>query len=121
MSTVMHYTCLYHYAVYICLIIHIHCYIQSAPGVRPIKAQQNPATWMLEAIGAGTVAAVSNTDFARYYKESALCAANIIYTDALCNDSDTTSPATEKECRYVYRLYILYVYFIYSVCLHYIL
>ena len=68
---------------------------------------------MLEAIGAGTVAAVSNTDFARYYKESALCAANIIYTDALCNDSDTTSPATEKECRYIYTLYVLYIYTLY--------
>ena len=64
---------------------------------------------MLEAIGAGTVAAVSNTDFARYYKESALCAANIIYTDALCHDSDTTGPATEKDCRYIY-LYHKYVY-----------
>jgi hypothetical protein len=46
-------------------------YFESIPGVSPIHLHQNPATWMLEAIGAGTGAAKESvTDFHVYYKQS---------------------------------------------------
>jgi hypothetical protein len=52
--------------------------------VREIAPQQNPATWMLEVIGAGTSAAENSTDFHAYYTTSALAAANAVHTEELC-------------------------------------
>jgi energy-coupling factor transporter ATP-binding protein EcfA2/ABC-type multidrug transport system permease subunit len=48
-------------------------YFEAIPGVNPIHLHQNPATWMLESIGAGTGAAKESvTDFHIYYKQSSL-------------------------------------------------
>ncbi|KAG2783637.1 ABC transporter G family member 29 [Phytophthora cactorum] len=48
-------------------------YFEAAPGVTPIEPGYNPATWMLECIGAG-VGASSRTemDFAEYFSKSDL-------------------------------------------------
>ncbi|KAG6953501.1 hypothetical protein JG688_00012793 [Phytophthora aleatoria] len=48
-------------------------YFEAAPGVNPIEPGYNPATWMLECIGAG-VGASSGTgmDFAEYFSKSEL-------------------------------------------------
>lgn len=48
-------------------------YFEAAPGVTPIEPGYNPATWMLECIGAGVGATVaSGVDFATQYDQSAL-------------------------------------------------
>ena len=47
-------------------------YLEAVPGVQPIKAGENPATWMLEVTGGASVTgkskAAAKVDFAEYYK-----------------------------------------------------
>jgi ABC-type multidrug transport system ATPase subunit len=63
-------------------------YFQAAPGTPPC-GRQNPATWMLELIGAGTGGGGdgggSSVDFHQYYKQSTLCRVNTLKVDALCS------------------------------------
>jgi ABC-type multidrug transport system ATPase subunit/ABC-type multidrug transport system permease subunit len=48
-------------------------YFQAAPGVKPIEPGYNPATWMLECIGAGVSSGPSDSvDFAEHFLKSAL-------------------------------------------------
>lgn len=54
-------------------------FFEAAPEVSPIKPQVNPATWMLDVIGAGTSVATKNVDYHVYYTESALCEANEVH------------------------------------------
>jgi ABC-type multidrug transport system ATPase subunit len=68
-------------------------YFESAPGVSPC-GRHNPATWMLDVIGAGTgVTSDSNVDFHHFYKNSDLCRLNTTKVDALCSvrENDGTS------------------------------
>jgi len=55
-------------------------YMEAVPGTKPCPKGYNPATWMLEVIGAGTGAggdeARKQTDFAAVYRRSALKSAN---------------------------------------------
>eukprot|EP00981_Chlorochromonas_danica_P016054 scaffold15387_cov368-Ochromonas_danica.AAC.1 len=52
-------------------------YFEAAPNVSPMPHQVNPATWMLEVIGAGTSGQASTeTDYAAYYSSSTLCTVN---------------------------------------------
>jgi len=51
-------------------------FFEAIPGVQPIKPRQNPASWMLDVIGAGTGNSESITDFHVYYKQSTLCSMN---------------------------------------------
>jgi ABC-type multidrug transport system ATPase subunit len=83
-----------------------HCtnlirYFESAPSVRPIQEQQNPASWMLEAIGAGTSTARVAVDFAQFYNESELCDANNRYNQELCgpDESDKDTPFDDSKYR----------------------
>jgi hypothetical protein len=71
-------------------------YFETAPGVTPC-GRQNPATWMLDLIGAGTSSASSSgggdssgpsVDFHQYYKSSSLCAVNTIKVQGLCSTSE---------------------------------
>lgn len=46
-------------------------YLEDVPGVHPISAGENPATWMLEVTGGASVTGQSraaSVDFAEYYK-----------------------------------------------------
>lgn len=46
-------------------------YLEDVPGVHPIRAGENPATWMLEVTGGASVTGQSraaSVDFAEYYK-----------------------------------------------------
>jgi ABC-type multidrug transport system ATPase subunit/ABC-type multidrug transport system permease subunit len=46
-------------------------YLEAIPGVAPLPDKQNPATWMLEVIGAGVGHQPTDvTDFVRHFKES---------------------------------------------------
>lgn len=64
-------------------------YLEQVPGVVPISQHQNPAVWMLEAIGAGTASIANDTDFHAYYKTSGLCEANTIHLNSLIkNEND---------------------------------
>ncbi|KAG7395609.1 hypothetical protein PHYBOEH_003446 [Phytophthora boehmeriae] len=47
-------------------------YFEAAPGVNPIEPGYNPATWMLECIGAGVGATGTGTDFADHFMKSEL-------------------------------------------------
>lgn len=59
-------------------------YFESAPNVTPIPSQVNPATWMLEVIGAGTSGqSAVEVDFAAFYTSSTLCAANAVHLSSL--------------------------------------
>jgi ABC-type multidrug transport system ATPase subunit len=62
-------------------------YFESAPHVVPIGPTVNPATWMLDAIGAGTSTTQTATDFSHFYNESELCAVNMSHTNVLCSAS----------------------------------
>ena len=89
-------------------------YFESAPHVVPIGLTVNPATWMLDVIGAGTSNTQTATDFAHFYSESELCAVNLSHTNALCSASIAGSrddlesqnqigfvkPLAEKEMHY---------------------
>eukprot|EP00981_Chlorochromonas_danica_P012641 scaffold5237_cov170-Ochromonas_danica.AAC.17 len=59
-------------------------YFESAPNVTPIPSQVNPATWMLEVIGAGTSGqSATEVDFAAFYTSSTLCATNAVHLSSL--------------------------------------
>ncbi|RLN13749.1 hypothetical protein BBJ28_00017787 [Nothophytophthora sp. Chile5] len=45
-------------------------YFEGVPGVAPLTKGYNPATWMLEVIGAGVGHAAGATDFVQYFRES---------------------------------------------------
>ena len=64
--------------------INLINYFESIPGVAPKGRGVNPATWMLECIGAGTAATTSETDFHAHYKQSALCDMNTTKVRVLC-------------------------------------
>jgi len=71
-------------------------YFEGAQGVTPIKAQQNPASWMLECIGAGTAAVESLTDFHVYYKTSTLCSLNTEHLNAICTPPEDEDVSGHK-------------------------
>jgi hypothetical protein len=71
---------------------HLTNYFEAAPGVTPIRSHQNPATWMLEMIGAGTGGSKDSiTDFHSFYKQSALCQSIESKVNAL------SSPEEDRE------------------------
>lgn len=45
---------------------------QSVPNTIPIRDNANPATWMLEVIGAGTSGKTNSQLYADYYQRSSL-------------------------------------------------
>ena len=81
-------------------------YFEAIPGVTPKPSGVNPATWMLEVIGAGTGTTTSVTsDFHKVYKASSLCLANTTHVDVLCPDAETDSQneeddPSEADCRF---------------------
>eukprot|EP01038_Epipyxis_sp_PR26KG_P004915 gene4915-6878_t len=73
-------------------------YFSASPTAPRIKDRQNPASWMLEVIGAGTAATISTTDYHEFYKASELCAVNNIQTNSLCN-RELTDEEKEKAAK----------------------
>eukprot|EP01038_Epipyxis_sp_PR26KG_P010860 gene10860-14577_t len=73
-------------------------YFSASPSAPRIKDGQNPASWMLEVIGAGTAAAISTTDYHEFYKASELCTVNNIQTNSLC-DRVLTEEEKEKAAK----------------------
>jgi len=64
---------------------NLKAYFEDIPGVLPCGPDANPATWMLEVIGAGTASARAGAmDFAAEYSSSALALANEREVHALC-------------------------------------
>jgi hypothetical protein len=53
-------------------------------GVNPMPYRYNPATWMLEVIGAGTGAQTNTIDFHQFYLNSHLHDVNMAKVD--CDD-----------------------------------
>jgi energy-coupling factor transporter ATP-binding protein EcfA2 len=87
-------------------------YFSSAPGVEPLSGHKNPATWMLECIGAGTSGGGAGagsggiTDFHLYYKRSILCDTNERHVKILCDpviaslaaEDDEAAAAAANDC-----------------------
>ena len=73
-------------------------YFESS-GVPPMDPYVNPATWMLEIIGAGTSASESNFDYHSFYKESSLCDKNLIRISELID----TNKAVDSAMSYSYN------------------
>jgi ABC-type multidrug transport system ATPase subunit/ABC-type multidrug transport system permease subunit len=72
-------------------------YFEGAPGVTPIHRHQNPATWMLEMIGAGTGGTKESlTDFHVYYNQSSLRQAVESKVAALSTPSDGSSGGNDS-------------------------
>jgi len=63
-------------------------YFEAIPGIEPMPKGTNPATWMLECIGAGTSAATITTDFHGVYTQSALCDVNTTKVNVLCPEDE---------------------------------
>jgi len=71
-------------------------YMESIPQAPKIKAGANPATYMLEVIGAGTQASRVTTDVNGYYLQSSMSAANDLELSKL------STPGTKIEFAHVY-------------------
>ncbi len=70
-------------------------YFESIPGVAPKPPASNPATWMLEVIGAGTGPSAGGTlDFHAHYNQSSLNGINTTHVKALC---PTPEPDIEDD------------------------
>lgn len=64
-------------------------YFESIPGVTPMEVNVNPATWMLDVIGAGANASnIMSTDFHAYYTQSALCENNSSHLQVLLQPNE---------------------------------
>ena len=68
---------------------HLVSYFEAIPDVAAKPKGHNPATWMLEVIGAGTGGntAGSVVDFHEYYKQSSACVINTAKVDVLCAET----------------------------------
>jgi ABC-type multidrug transport system ATPase subunit/ABC-type multidrug transport system permease subunit len=77
-------------------------YFSGYPGVKPINDGYNPATWMLEVIGAGT--GINTTgkqlDFAELYRNSALMSVNEDEVERLCVVADQDDPDYVKKIEF---------------------
>lgn len=76
-------------------------FFETAPGVTPIRANVNPATWMLDVIGAGTAAAnaVQPTDFHNFYTSSTLCQINQVHLESLTTSNEGSRRLTDEDIR----------------------
>lgn len=72
-------------------------YFESASHVAAMPRHMNPATWMLDVIGAGTGGHSNAIDFHSYYKDSTLCSVNMIQLDALCVPNEGSRRLTDED------------------------
>lgn len=77
-------------------------YLEGYPGVAPIKAGYNPATWMLEVTGGSMATSfkAADVDFPTAYLESTLYAENVKRMEELAASSAKTSPELTVGGRY---------------------
>ena len=75
-------------------------YFATVPGVVPLQVRENPASWMLTAIGAGTSnSSNSVTDFHHHYNMSPLCATNKVRVNVLCGVTDEDEAGNQDAPR----------------------
>lgn len=81
-------------------------YLESYPGVEPIRASYNPATWMLEVTGGSmaTTFTAASIDFPAAYRESALRQANMEEMDRLVAGAENTAVPLAVGGRYAATL-----------------
>ncbi len=73
-------------------------FFETAPGVSPIRANTNPATWMLDVIGAGTsTSSIQTTDFHAYYLSSSLCQINQVHLVTLTTPNEGSRKLTDED------------------------
>lgn len=73
-------------------------FLQQAPGVEKMPPFVNPATWMLDVIGAGTSTnAISVTDYNAYYDASKLCQLNLLHLETLTQPNEGSKKFTDDD------------------------
>ena len=80
-------------------------FFENAPEVSPMPMNVNPATWMLDIIGAGTaVAAVSaaggsgsTVDYAAHYANSTLAKVNLLHLETLMTPNEGSRKMDDEE------------------------
>ena len=81
-------------------------FFQAAPNVSKMPIYMNPATWMLEVIGAGTSVAAASanstiTDFHIHYNQSALCELNLSRLDHFIRPNEGSKKVQTDSAKYV--------------------
>ncbi len=74
-------------------------FFENAPGVSPMPLNVNPATWMLDIIGAGTGASASSVDYAAHYSNSTLSKVNQLHLEALITPNEGSRKIDESELK----------------------
>eukprot|EP00903_Cladosiphon_okamuranus_P018818 g17309.t1 len=72
-------------------------YFQSIPNTLPIRDHSNPATWMLEVIGAGTSSTTDPQVYADYYKKSKLKRVSMKKLEELAVPAPDSEPLAFKS------------------------
>ena len=75
---------------------HLIAYFSAYKDTPQIKDGANPATWMLEVIGAGT-SSLNNQDYAALYRESSLCQGGVDEVERLLISSKKEPLAFDSE------------------------
>ncbi len=77
-------------------------FFENAPEVSPIPFNMNPATWMLDIIGAGTATATvgesgDTVDYSEYYATSKLAKANRLRLETLMTPNQDSKKINDEE------------------------
>ncbi len=80
-------------------------FFENAPEVSPMPLNVNPATWMLDIIGAGTAAAAaaaagsstSSVDYAAHYASSTLAKVNLLHLETLITPNEGSKRIDDAE------------------------
>eukprot|EP00981_Chlorochromonas_danica_P008106 scaffold2008_cov295-Ochromonas_danica.AAC.1 len=74
-------------------------FFEAIPGVSPMPVHMNPATWMLDVIGAGTSAQASQVDidFVSNYNSSTLCDVSKLKLETLTRPNSASKRLTDDE------------------------
>ncbi len=76
-------------------------FFENAPEVSPMPLNVNPATWMLDIIGAGTAVAAggsgSSVDYAAHYANSTLAKVNLLHLETLMTPNEGSKKMEDEE------------------------
>lgn len=77
---------------------HLVNFFEEASDVHKMPTFMNPATWMLEVIGAGTNDGAGHaTDFHKFYKDSKLAHVNALHLETLTHPNEGSKRISEDE------------------------
>lgn len=79
-------------------------YLEGYDSTVPIKFGENPATWMLSCIGAGSAAIKDSFDYAKAYANSTLATDCIEKIDKYNDSPDERSVLLQRKLLYIYMM-----------------